>query len=304
MIEQKSMREDNLYHVTAASGGVRALAALTTQSVEEARWRHDLYPTAAAALGRTITGTALLGASLKGPEKLMVEIVGDGPLGRVVAEANAAGDLRGYVQHPHVHLPLNAVGKLDVAQAVGKGNFYVTKDLELKEPYRGMVPLISGEIAEDFAYYLNTSEQTPSACVLGVLVDEDNSIRAAGGILIQLMPGAKDDDELVDKIEAGLRELPALSRAIDAGHHPLDLLFQALDGLDAKLVGERPLAFRCSCSKERFNRGLIALGVEELEDIISTQGAAELVCHFCQETYDVSEDELRALIVEIENPPH
>lgn len=234
----------------------------------------------------------------------MVEIVADGPLGRIVAEANALGELRGYVRHPHVHLPLNAVGKLDVAKAVGKGSLYVTKDLGLREPYRGMVPLVSGEIAEDFAYYLNTSEQTPSACILGVLVDTDNSVRAAGGILIQLMPGAQDDEALVQKVEGGVRTMPALSRAIDEGSHPLELLFRVLDGLEAKLAGERPLAFRCNCSKERFSRGLVALGAEELEDIIASQGGAELVCHFCSEAYDVSEDELRALIAEIQSPPH
>lgn len=301
MTESRSLETDALYHVTARAGGIRALAALTTWTAEEARRRHDLFPTAAAALGRTLTGTALLAAGLKGNEKLMVEILGDGPLGRIVAEANAEGDVRGYVQHPHVHLPLNAAGKLDVAGAVGKGHFYVTKDLGLKEPYRGMVPLISGEIAEDFAYYLNVSEQTPSACVLGVLVDPDNSVRAAGGLLIQLMPGARDDESLVVQLERGLRAMPALSRAIDEGTHPLELLLQALDGLEPKVVGERMLAFRCNCSKERFSRGLIALGAEELRDIVKTQGEAELVCHFCQERYQVGEDELRELIVQIEN---
>lgn len=301
--EKQSTKRDALYHVTAASGRIRALAALTTHSVEEARRRHDLYPTAAAALGRTMTGTALMAAGLKGQEKLMVEIVGNGPLGRIVAEANAAVDVRGYVQYPHVHFPLNASGKLDVARAVGQGNFYVTKDLGLKEPYRGMVPLISGEIAEDFAYYLNVSEQTPSACILGVLVDPDNSVRAAGGLLIQLMPGARENEELVAKLEKGIQALPALSRAIDSGVHPLELLFQALDGFEARVVGEKPVAFRCICSKERFRRGLIALGAEELRDIIDTQGEAELVCHFCLERYQVKEDELRELIIQIENPP-
>lgn len=296
--------EDLLYHVTAAQGRIRALAALTTATVEEARWRHDLFPTAAAALGRTLTGAALLGASLKDQEKLMVEIAGDGPLGRIVAEANASGELRGYVQHPHVHLPLNDAGKLDVAQAVGKGTFHVTKDLGLREPYRGMIPIVSGEIAEDFAYYLNVSEQTPSACILGVLVAPDNRVRAAGGILIQLMPGAQEDEELIQRIELGIHKMPALSRAIDEGRSPIDLLFDLLEGLEANIVRQRPLAFRCPCSKERFSRGLIALGQEELEAMIESQGGAELVCHFCGEAYDVTEDELRALIAEIVNPPH
>lgn len=302
MDEPRSLDRDSIYHVTAMGGGIRALAALTTRTADEARRRHDLFPTAAAAVGRTLTGTALLAAGLKGKEKLMVEIAGDGPLGRIVAEANAGGDVRGYAQHPHVHLPLNAAGKLDVAGAVGKGNFYVTKDLGLKEPYRGMVPLISGEIAEDFAYYLNVSEQTPSACVLGVLIDTDNRVRAAGGLLIQLMPGARDDESLVTRLERAIGTLPALSRTIDDGVHPLDLLLQALQGLEPKVVAERSLAFRCNCSKERFHRGLIALGARELRDIIETQGEAELVCHFCRERYHVGQDELRELIAQIENP--
>lgn len=304
MAEKKRSGEETLYHVTAAEGRIRALAARTTSVVEEARWRHGLYPTATAALGRALTGAALLAASLKGKEKLMVEIVGDGPLGRIAAEADAAGAVRGYVSHPRVHLPLNSAGKLDVAKAVGKGTLYVTKDLGLKEPYRGMVPIVSGEIAEDLAYYLNASEQTPSACILGVLVDADNSVRASGGLLIQLMPGALEDEELIQRLERGIQEMPALSRAIDEGSLPIELLFDLLDGLEPKVVHQRPLAFQCSCSKERFSRGLIALGKEELEAIVESQGGAELVCHFCGEKYDVSEDELRSLIAELTNPPH
>lgn len=296
MPEQSSAPGDSLVHLAAAGGGIRALAALTTQTVEEARRRHDLYPTAAAALGRTLTGAALLGAALKGEERLMIEIVADGPLGKITAEANACGHLRGYVHHPHVHLPPNAQGKLDVSGAVGKGHLYVIKDLGMREPYRGMVPLVSGEIAEDLAYYLKVSEQTPSACILGVLVDPEGYVRAAGGILIQMMPGAKEDEALIGRLEERIARMPALSWAIDGGTHPLELLRQLLDGLEPKNLLERPLAFRCSCSKERFSQGLVALGKEELEQIASEQGGAELVCHFCGEVYEVNESELRALI--------
>jgi len=300
MAERQTAQGDGLVHVTAAGGKIRALAALTTRTVDEARRRHDAYPTAAAALGRTLTGAALLGASLKGDERLMIEIVGDGPLGRIVAEANARGHLRGYVHEAHVHLPANSQGKLDVSGAVGTGHLYVVKDLAMKEPYRGMVPLVSGEIAEDLAYYLNVSEQTPSACILGVLVDPEGFVRAAGGLLIQLMPGAEEDEGLIGRLEERIAAMPALSWAIDEGRHPLDLLCEVLEGMEPKRLSERPLEFRCSCSKERMSRGLVALGKAELEEIVRTQGEAELVCHFCAERYHVTESELRALIAETE----
>lgn len=289
---------DILVHLTAAGGCLRALAARTTETVEEARRRHDAFPTAAAALGRTLTGAALLGAVLKGQQRLMIEIVGDGPLGKIVAEADAAGNVRGYVHHPHVHLPSNAQGKLDVAGAVGSGHLYVVKDLGLREPYRGLVPLVSGEIAEDLAYYLNVSEQTPSACILGVLVAPEGSVRAAGGILIQMMPGAQEDEELVQRLEERIRAMPALSRSIDEGLGPLEILLSLLEGMEPKRLEERPVRFHCSCSKERFSSGLVSLGKEELEEIARTQGGAELVCHFCGQVYHVSEDELRALIAQ------
>lgn len=293
---------DNLVHMTAAGGLVRALAALTTQTVETARRRHGAYPTAAAALGRALTGAALLGASLKGQERVMLEIIGDGPLGKVVAESDARGHLRGYVANPHVHLPPNAQGKFDVAKAVGAGHLYVIKDLGLKEPYRGTVPLISGEIAADLAYYLNVSEQTPSACILGVLVDPEGYVRAAGGILIQLMPGAQEDEELIGRLEERIAKMPALSWSIDEGRKPCELLLDLLEGMEPERLFERPLEFRCFCSKERLSRGLFALGKEELEEILRTQGRAELVCHFCGERYEFSESELAALIAECDAP--
>lgn len=298
MNERRALRSDGVTHVTAAGGRLRGLAALTTATVEEARRRHDTHPTATAALGRTITATAMLAAGLKNDDKVMTEIFGDGPLGGIVVEVDSKGKARGYVQNPHVHLPLNKKGKLDVAGAVGKGKFCVTKDLGLREPYRGMVPLISGEIAEDFAHYLRTSEQTPSASALGVLVDADNSVRAAGGVLIQLMPGAAEDLGLVAELERRITSMPMLSRAIDNGVQPIELLYGVLEGLEPKTLEDRPLAFSCSCSKERFGRGLVALGEYELQDMIETDGSAELVCHFCSETYQFTRDELQSLLDE------
>lgn len=290
---------DGVIHVIAAEGKVRGLAALTTQVVEEARCRHDLFPTATAALGRTMTAAAMLGAVLKGEEKVMIEIMGDGPLGTVVAEMMAAGELRGYVAQPHVHLPLNNEGKLDVGGAIGKGSFHVTKDLGLREPYRGTVPLITSEIGDDFAYYLGVSEQTPSAVGLGVLVDRDHSVRASGGVLVQLMPGASDDGKLIELVESRMTKMPAVSRAIDEGKRPIDMLMQVLEGLEPKEIGRRDLSFFCRCSKSRFSRGLIALGEEELQALVDEQGDAELVCHFCNERYRFAEEELIALIEEI-----
>ena len=302
--EEENLEEigarDGVIHVTAAGGKIRGLAALTTGLVEEARERHGTYPTASAALGRTMTATAVLGAGLKGQEKVMTQVIGDGPLGRVVAEVNAEGAMRAYVENPRVHLPLNRRRKLDVAGAVGNGTFHVTKDLGLREPYHGMVPLISGEIGEDFAYYLRTSEQTPSAVALGVLVDTDNSVRAAGGVVIQLMPGAAEDAVLVDEIERRFASMPMVSRAIDNGVLPIDLLRGILEGLEPRVVGSRPLIFKCSCSKERFGRALIALGAEELRDMIAVDKGAELICHFCSERYEFDEEGLRRLLEEAE----
>lgn len=300
--ETDRIHGDEVVHMAAADGRIRGLAALTSGVVEDARQRHDTYPTASAALGRTITATAMLGADLKEKQKLMTEVIGDGPLGRVVAEVDSSGAIRGYVQNPHVHLPLNRRRKLDVAGAVGSGSFYVTRDLGMREPYRGMVPLVSGEIGEDFAYYLKQSQQTPAAVALGVLVDTDNSIRASGGVVVQLMPGGAEDSALVDEIERRVESMPMVSRAIDNGVLPIELLQGILEGLEPRVIGTRPVEFCCSCSKERFGRGLIALGRDEIVDMIEEDGGAELVCHFCSERYDFSAEELYGLVAEIDAP--
>ncbi len=188
-------KQDRLIRGTAMDGRVRAFAVRTTELVEELRRRHDTYPTATAALGRTLTAGAIMGSMLKGKERLTVQVKGDGPIGQIVVDANAVGEVRGYVSEPHVHLPSNSMGKLDVAGAVGtEGFIHIIKDLGLKEPYRGSTPIISGELGEDFTYYFAKSEQTPSAVGLGVLVDTDNSVIVAGGFIIQLLPGLDDDE--------------------------------------------------------------------------------------------------------------
>lgn len=283
-----------LARASAAGGALRCLAAATTDIVDDARRRHGLYPTAAAAVGRTMTATIMMGAMLKDDQRVMVEIVGDGPLGHIVADADAHGNVRAYAANPRVHLPSNAKGKLDVAGAVGKGTLHVTKDLQLREMYRGMVPLISGEIAEDFAYYFVQSEQVPSAVSLGVLVDSDNSIRAAGGLVVQLLPGA--DGGLIDELEKRLTTLQSISHMVQLGMGPEQIIDAALDGFDVQHLGGMPLQFSCTCSAERFSKALIALGPAELESMIREQGGAELVCNFCAETYHFTSDDLRELI--------
>jgi len=285
---------DHLVQALLAGGQVRAMAAVTTRTVEEARWRHDLYPTAAAALGRTLTVTAFLGAMLKAPQKVYVEIEGDGPIKAVHTQGDSEGRVRGYVGNPHVELPANARGKLDVAGAVGRGTLYVIRDLGLREPYRGFVPLVSGEIGEDFAHYFLRSEQTPSVVAVGVLVNPDGRVRAAGGLLLQVMPGASDD--IVAVLEDQARRLPAVSAAIDGGRDAEGLVALAAGELDVQVLRTMPVRFECSCSRERFERALIALGEDELRDMLETDGSAELVCHFCSEVYRFDAKELSALL--------
>ncbi len=283
-----------LARASAAAGSLRCLAAATTDIVEDARRRHGLYPTAAAAVGRTMTATVMMGAMLTDDQRVVVEIVGDGPLGHIVADADAHGNVRAYAANPRVHLPANAKGKLDVAGAVGKGTLHVTKDLQLREMYRGMVPLISGEIAEDFAYYFVQSEQVPSAVSLGVLVDTDSSIRAAGGLIVQVLPGA--DPALIDELEKRLKTLQSVSHMVQIGMGPAQMIDALLDGFDVRHLGEMPLQFSCRCSRERFSKALIALGPAEIEAMIREPGGAELVCNFCAETYHFTADDLRQLI--------
>lgn len=292
---------DHIVHALLAEGNVRALAAVTTDTVAEAQRRHGLYPTAAAALGRTLTVSALLGTMLKPPQQLFVDIVGDGPLRYIKTNADAEGRVRGYVGNPHVHLPSNSLGKLDVGGAVGSGHLYVTRDFGLKESYRGYVPLVSGEIGEDFAYYFLHSEQIPSLVAVGVLVEADNTVRAAGGLIVQLLPEAGED--VVDHLEAVAARLPAVSSAVDEGQTAEDLIRFVADGLDVDVVHHRAVRFECGCSRQRFERALVALGTDELEDMRTQEGSAELVCHFCSETYRFSDQQLAELIEETAKQP-
>lgn len=286
-------KKDRLIRGTAMNGHVRALLVRTTSLVEELRQRHDTWPTATAALGRTLTAAAMMGAMLKGKEKINIQIKGDGPIGQVVAEANAVGDISGYVTNPHVHLPSNSLGKLDVAGAVGRTGFvYVIKDQGLKDTYTGSTPIISGEIAEDMTYYFAVSEQTPSAVGLGVLVGTENEVMEAGGFIIQLLPGLSENE--ITAIEQAVSGLPPITTLMDQGMDLEEMLQWLLP--DAVVLEEMDLQFKCQCSKERVENTLVSLGQSELEQIIEEDGKAEVVCHFCNEKYSFDKAELQHIL--------
>ncbi|TKH45308.1 Hsp33 family molecular chaperone HslO [Paenibacillus terrae] len=286
-------KQDRLIRGTAMDGRVRAFAVRTTELVEELRRRHDTYPTATAALGRTLTAGAIMGSMLKGKERLTIQVKGDGPIGQIVVDANAVGEVRGYVSEPHVHLPSNSMGKLDVAGAVGtEGFIHIIKDLGLKEPYRGSTPIISGELGEDFTYYFAKSEQTPSAVGLGVLVDTDNSVIVAGGFIIQLLPGLNDDE--ITAIENAVGSIPPVTALLDQGLELDEMLRWMLP--DVRILDEMDIHFQCECSRERVEKTLISLGESELEQLIEEEGQAEVVCHFCNEAYQFNKDELQNLL--------
>lgn len=276
----------------------RVFAAVTTELVEEARRRHDTWPIATAALGRTLTGGLLLGANLKGDDDtLTIRILGDGPLGAILVSANARGEVRGYVQEPHVDLPRATEGKLPVGAAVGKGMLHVTRDLGLKEPFTGSVELVSGEIAEDLAFYLTKSEQTPSVVSLGVLVAPDGHVEASGGLWLQLFPGA--DETIISRLEENVQKLLPVSTMINEGKSPEDIINLVTGGLDVKLLERTPVRFACHCTRERVEEMLISLGPEEIRGIIKDPGQADVRCHFCGEEYIFGESDLGKLLEEI-----
>ncbi|MEC0373223.1 Hsp33 family molecular chaperone HslO [Paenibacillus chibensis] len=286
-------KQDCLIRGTAMNGRVRAFAVRTTVLVEELRRRHDTWPTATAALGRTLTAGAMMGAMLKGEERLTIQVKGNGPLGQIVVDANAKGEVRGYVNEPHVHLPSNSKGKLDVAGAVGREGFlHVTKDLGLKDPYRGSIPIISGELGEDFTYYFAVSEQTPSAVGLGVLVAPDNSVIVAGGFIVQILPGLSEEE--LTMIEQAVGAMPPVTSLLDQGLELDEMLRRLLP--DVEILEQMDISFQCHCSRERVEQTLVSLGKSELEQLIEEDGQAEVVCHFCNEKYTFEKEELQQIL--------
>lgn len=279
--------------VKAITKGVRVYAAVTTDLVNEAIRRHDCYPVAAAALGRTMTGALLLAANLKNKEALTVNIRGDGPLKNITADAVPEGFVRGYVADPHVELPLNDKGKLDVGGGVGQGLVTVTRFTGLREPMRGSSEIVTGEIAEDLTNYLYVSEQTPSSIGLGVLVDTDFSAKAAGGFIIQPMPDA--DEETISRLEENLQKLRPVTTMIDEGKDAREIILEIMNGFEMEFLTTTDLAFRCQCSKERLEDVLLNLNHDDMESLIA-DGQAEVCCHFCGEKYHFSREELQHLL--------
>ena len=288
--------EDKIVRVLAKGAPVKASAITARALVERARQIHKTLPTATAALGRALMACSMMGNQLKEDNgAVTLQIKGGGPLGSITAVSDSQGNVRGYVQNPEVDLPLKAPGKLDVGRAVGAdGSLTVIKDLGLKEPYVGSIGLLSGEIADDVTAYFAESEQIPSACALGVLVDTDQSILCAGGYLIQLLPGA--DEKVISAVEQGVLRVGPVTNTLKEGASALELVKQVLSGFELEVVEESPVEYRCYCSRDRVTRALISMGREELRALIEEQGKAELTCQFCDKVYDYSREELEALL--------
>lgn len=285
---------DYLVKALAFDGKVRAYAVKSTETVSEAQRRHHTWPIASAALGRTLSAGAMMGAMLKDDAKLTIKIEGGGPIGPILVDSNTKGEVRGYVTNPHIHFENNDQGKLNVGKAVGRdGMLTVVKDLGLRDFFSGQVPLISGELGEDFTYYFASSEQVPSSVGVGVLVNPDNTILAAGGFIIQLMPDT--DDQTISKIEASLKKMPPVSTLIERGLSPEELLEEVLGKGNVQFLQTLPVKFACDCSKERFATAIIGLGKKEIEEMIEEDGQAEVHCHFCNEFYLFTKEELTEL---------
>ena len=287
---------DQIVRVIARDAPVKAMAISARDTVERARAIHGCWPVAAAALGRLLMAASMMGAVLKKENaSVTLRVKGGGPLGSLTAVSDSGGNVRGYVQNPVVDVPRKARGKLDVGAAVGAdGDLTVIRDLGLKEPYIGSVRLVGGEIAEDVAAYFVESEQVPTACALGVLIAPDQTVQAAGGYLIQLLPGA--DEAVISAVEQGVAKLGAVSARLDAGMDPLDLLREVLGEFELEVLDTAPVEYRCYCTRERVSRALISLGRDELSSLMEEQGGAELACRFCDKVYRFSKGDLQTLL--------
>ncbi len=284
---------DKLAIGLARNGNVRIYAVTTTDLTNEARERHDLWPTSTATLGRTMAAGLMMGAMLKNKnEKLTIQIKGDGPIQTVMVTADSQGNVRGYVGDPHVMLSYNDTHKLAVGVAVGSGHLQITKDMGLKQDFVGTVDLVSGEIAEDFAYYFNVSEQTPSAVSLGVLVDTDNTVISSGGLIIQLMPGATEED--IVATEEALNTLKPISELIKNGETEVSIIESLYD--DVKILDQRDVQFKCECSRERMKNGLATLQKDDILEMIKENESIETVCNFCNEKYEFTVDDLKDIL--------
>ena len=287
---------DRLIRAITADGMVKATAVTTRELTERARQIHKTLPVVTAALGRTLAAASMMGNALKSEgASLSIQVRGGGPVGAIVAISDSEGNVRGYAEHPQVDLPLRSDGKLDVGAAVGcDGTLTVIKDLCMKEPYIGSVQLLGGEIAEDIAQYFVESEQIPTACGLGVLVDRDQSVRCAGGYLIQLLPGAGED--VISKVEAGVYAAGAVTKLLTANDDPEAMLRTVLSEFELEVLETAPVAYRCTCSRDRVERALLSLGADELRQMLDEQGHAELTCQFCDQVHQFSGEDLRRIL--------
>lgn len=286
--------KDYIVRATAAEGQVRAFAATTKELVETAREHHNTSPVATAALGRLLTAGAMMGSMMKNEtDMLTLQVRGDGPLGGITVTADSKGDVKGYVNNPDVMLPPKN-GKLDVGGAVGIGLLQVIKDMGLKEPYSGQTILVSSEIAEDLTYYFANSEQVPSSVGLGVLMEKDNTVKQAGGFIIQLMPFTSD--EVIDRLEAKLSNVKSVTALLDAGMAPEQILEELLGEFGVEINEKIPTGYQCDCSRERIEKALISLGKKELEDMIHDGETIEVGCQFCNKKYSVTVEELKSLL--------
>ena len=286
---------DYIIRATAANDQIRAFATVTTEMVETAREHHNTSPVATAALGRLLTAGAMMGSMMKGEKDVLtLQIKAGGPLQGITVTADSQGNVKGYVGNPDVCIPANSKGKLDVAGAVGPGFLTVIKDMGLKEPYSGQVMLQTCEIAEDLTYYFATSEQVPSAVGLGVLMNKNNTIRQAGGFIVQLMPFA--EEEVISRLEQNVQKINSVTNLLEEGHTPESLLEKVLEGFDIQINEKMDTRFHCNCSKERVAKALISIGRKELNEMIQEGKPIEMNCHFCNTNYNFTVEELKEIL--------
>lgn len=286
---------DYIIRGTAANDQVRFFAATTKEMAETARKIHNTSPVATAALGRLLTAGAMMGSMSKSESDLTtLQIKCSGPIEGLIVTADGAANVKGYVTNPNVILPVNSKGKLDVAKALDLGVLSVIKDIGLKEPYVGQTHLVSGEIAEDLTYYFATSEQVPSSVALGVLMERNNTVKQAGGFIIQLMPFA--DDALITALEERLKEFSSVTSLLDAGMTPENMMEKLFDGYDFRIMDHIPTAYHCDCSKERVYRAVMSIGRKDIEEMIAENKPIEVNCHFCGKNYNFDVDELKAML--------
>lgn len=286
--------KDYIVRATAANGQVRAFAAITREIVEEARQHHGTSPVATAALGRLLTAGTMMGSMMKNEtDMLTLQVRGDGPIGGITVTADSKGDVKGYVENPDVMLPPKN-GKLDVGGAVGIGLLQVIKDMGLKEPYSGQTILVSSEIAEDLTYYFANSEQVPSSVGLGVLMEKDNTVKTAGGFIIQMMPFA--EDATISQIEENLKHVTSVTELLDKGYTPEQLLEELLGNVGLEITDTMPTRFYCNCSKERVEQAVASVGKKDIQEMINDGKPIEVKCHFCNTVYHYSVEELKNIL--------